>query len=1023
MKRKILLFCISLCLAAGLLPAVVFANDSRAEDPVYLDLSDGAITITAGGYKQPATGTETSHTGPFVITQTEATTNNTITVESGHAAITIDGLLVEAVDEPAIDVKAGAALQLTVQNANVLTGGNGFAAICVEPAYDGDWNYDQANSATLTVSGDGNLTVTGGDGTQDDSFGGGAGIGGNGQDIPGNGVDFGSVIITSQYTGTIEAVGGNTSASSFGGGAGIGGGGFNMDHYPWGHVAGQIEVQNGTIIAVSNGNGAGIGGGGGQGYDTATSAIAIQLNGGTIHAAGGTLAAGIGGGGICDGGFITISNAKVTAEAGSNDGSMGAAGIGGGNDASVSQVHISDGAQVTATASGGGAGIGGGTNTSYSNLHYGDKDGIVTPERTGSIAISGEGTMVNAVGGTGVNDSGYYGGAGIGSGYPTANNARSVAFQIAITEGASVRAYGGYHAQAIGYGYRPTDYIGYGITLVLDDTIFLWAQNADYYQPALVANTTLDADRTPVSYSSENDIFLTHYVDSDKEATSAHSDEVKGYLQQPAAAADDVFNWTYDENANTVSIGPMTVIDNVSNLQGNWATLCKVKPDEPMTISLADLIIYVGGDGYESVITDKNGDIVKTKSDGLPEPGFYITLPEEVETDLKEALGYASNQPLDLSDYLSFVYDDGNGNTRSWTLERYDAKEGNTSMAHGKYVYRIVPGENQDPVRLQFTDENKNTTISDEFEIELHDQYQVYDMSIYPGALNTDELQAVVSYPDGTELELNMTMEAAKLIIRGVVDEEDPTTSLVTTTPDSPVDRITAQVSKDTLFYINESKLEVENWDAVKLLVDHIVPQAQDILLERALNEYAAYLNEDFHYEFYYLDLVDTSNGNVWVTADKPVTIYWPYPKGTDQNTEFFIVHYHDLNRQYDEDITEKEYETSLYTSDQARDYTLENTEQGIKITINSFSPFALFWETEDKTPADPDISHPSDTADPSKPSDHIDPTEQNDVDHLSKDEADPQTSASVDRTVWAVLGAAGCMGAFLSMRKKYDHK
>lgn len=52
-----------------------------------------------------------------------------------------------------------------------------------------------------------------------------------------------------------------------------------------------------------------------------------------------------------------------------------------------------------------------------------------------------------------------------------------------------MRAFGGYHAQAIGYGYRPTDYTGYGITLELDDSIFLWAQNADYYQPALAAAT------------------------------------------------------------------------------------------------------------------------------------------------------------------------------------------------------------------------------------------------------------------------------------------------------------------------------------------------------------------------------------------------------------------------------------------------------------------------------------------------------------------------------------------------------
>ena len=121
----------------------------------------------------------------------------------------------------------------------------------------------------------------------------------------------------------------------------------------------------------------------------------------------------------------------------------------------------------------GAAGIGGGTNTSYSPVHYGDMDGQVSPDRSGSISISGAGTSVAAHGGTGRGYSGSYGGAGIGSGYPVANQNRSVAFKISITNGASVRAYGGYHSQAIGYGYRPTDYTGYGITLELDDSIFL----------------------------------------------------------------------------------------------------------------------------------------------------------------------------------------------------------------------------------------------------------------------------------------------------------------------------------------------------------------------------------------------------------------------------------------------------------------------------------------------------------------------------------------------------------------------
>ena len=846
MRKRILASMLSLCVILAFLPVWSAATDDLAngdphpqntEDPGPLNIADGGIIFTETGYRQENAASEVTYNGPYTVS---GTGTDTITVESGaEIDLTISNLDIDAENAPVIYVQAGATLHLTVEGNNSLTGGPGFAAICVEPAYDENWNYDAAGSAELYISGSGSLTAEGGDGDATaGTYGGGAGIGGNGEDQNGgDSVDFGLICIEPTFTGTLDATGGNASvyedgANCFGGGAGIGGGA------------------------------------------------------------------------ICDGGYISISSATVAAEAGANEDSMGAAGIGGGNDSSVSSVIISGGAQVTAIAHGGAAGIGGGTNTSYSNVHYGDMNGALTPERVGVISISGEGTTVSARGGTNEGYSGNYGGAGIGSGYPTGNNARSVAFDISITNGASVRAYGGYHAQAIGYGYRPTDFIGYGITLELDDTIFLWAQNADYYQPALVATTEYDNGRTPVSYSSGNNIYLTHYVDENKDATSAALSTVPGYLKQPTDAANETFDWAFDETKGTVTIGPVTVVDDVTGLNGNWATLCTVPPEEPITIALADLIIYVGGDGYESVVTDKDGKPVETVSNGLPEPGFTVELPAAIDAALKKAADHTSSDPLDLSGYLSFAYDDGAGTTRTWTLEHYDNKAGNTSMAGGRYIYRIVPVKGQDPVRLQFTDENNDTTISDEFEIELADQYQVYEMTIYPGALDPAHLQAVVTFPDSSLQTYDLAVDPADLIIRGVVDEDDPTTTIVTTAPEAAVDDMTAQVPADTLFYINESTLEVKNWNAVKLLTDHIVPEAQEILLDRALDDFASRLTEEYNYEFRYLDLVDTSNGNVWVTASEPVTVYWPYPDGTDKDTEFFIVHYHDLDRQYDEDLT-----------------------------------------------------------------------------------------------------------------------
>lgn len=45
-------------------------------------------------------------------------------------------------------------------------------------------------------------------------------------------------------------------------------------------------------------------------------------------------------------------------------------------------------------------------------------------------------------------------------------------------------------------------------------------------------------------------------------------------------------------------------------------------------------------------------------------------------------------------------------------------------------------------------------------------------------------------------------------------------------------------------------------------------------------------------------DLVDANNGNVWLTPSKEVTVYWPYPYGTDADTEFRFVLFEGLNHE-----------------------------------------------------------------------------------------------------------------------------
>ena len=413
----------------------------------------------------------------------------------------------------------------------------------------------------------------------------------------------------------------------------------------------------------------------------------------------------------------------------------------------------------------------------------------------------------------------------------------------------------------------------------------------------------------------------------------------------------------------------------------------------------ADITIYTGGDGYESVVTGSGNSQVGTASDGLPEPGFYVELPaalnqfmienakqEDItEVEIKDENGNVTGtqKVVDLSDYLSFTYDDGQGNIRLWKLERYDNQTGNDSMAYSRYIYRILPAvvdEETIPIRLQFEAPDGTLTTSDDFTIQLDGLFQEYGMSIYPGALNQDMVQAQITL-DNKDMYYDTVVDKGKLTVRGVTDQDTTTTEVVKgDAPAGEVEDITAHVPGDTQFYINESQLEVADPSKVELLVDSIVPDENNTLQNSAISQFDE-ITSSQQVQLNYLDLVDTSNGNAWVTASEPITVYWPYPEGTDQSDTFYIVHYEDLDRNDNNALATGDYTMELYSADQGN---LENTPQGIKITVESFSPFALFWGESgdpDWPPVDPD---PDPDPDPNPDPDPGDKPELNTEDHYA---------------------------------------
>ena len=90
--------------------------------------------------------------------------------------------------------------------------------------------------------------------------------------------------------------------------------------------------------------------------------------------------------------------------------------------------------------------------------------------------------------------------------------------------------------------------------------------------------------------------------------------------------------------------------------------------------------------------------------------------------------------------------------------------------------------------------------------------------------------------------------------------------------------------------------------------------------------------------ESFYLDLVDTDNGNTVVTLgdDDKLTIYWPMPSDADENGEFYIVHYDEMDR-------------TQVSSLQSDPEIIEVTRDGdhLVFQVGSFSPFVLVYEED----------------------------------------------------------------------------
>ena len=378
-------------------------------------------------------------------------------------------------------------------------------------------------------------------------------------------------------------------------------------------------------------------------------------------------------------------------------------------------------------------------------------------------------------------------------------------------------------------------------------------------------------------------------------------------------------------------------------------------------VTPADITIYTGGDSYTGEIVDSKGDPVTSGGEdetqdynGFPEPGFYITLP----TALNDQLRGGITGPVNLSEKLSFVYEnEATQEGRQWTLKMYNP-ESPSNIAFSKYVYRMTPAEGQEPVRLQIVGEDGPISNDRLEDFGTDNLFETYTMSIYGGGVETDAVKARLTI-NGVTQSCDIYVDSGVLTVRGTTKSAD-TVAINDSTNDANGFQATAADSNN--YYINGSNIEVAAQD-VHLLTDELTGGQEQLnqlqeKAEDALNTAGITETDGLTYDFMYLDLVDSSNGNAYVTLNKggeadgeadTVTIHWPIPDDADPDGKFYVVHFDGLNRNYtitDGNIPIDDEKIDVYHSGDEDQKLNVNTDVGsVSFETSTFSPFALVYE------------------------------------------------------------------------------
>ncbi len=335
------------------------------------------------------------------------------------------------------------------------------------------------------------------------------------------------------------------------------------------------------------------------------------------------------------------------------------------------------------------------------------------------------------------------------------------------------------------------------------------------------------------------------------------------------------------------------------------------------SISPSAITIYTGGNQAEDTYCN-----IGTGPDctgGLPVNNFtFEGLPSE--GTLQDAFGntfsFASEKELEslLKQYVSIRYIDSQGNALV-----------NDTQA-GEYISRL----SSDALQIKETND-----------------------STYHQITFTDG-QLIIRY-----IENKQDAQSGAIMYDAIPSSQQPSETDVITTPlvvyDESTDFYTN--NQDDLIYPKDDQYR----EGIALLDDDLLegndnrrPHLQDRAVDQLVQLGVDTRDKQVNYDFHYLDLVDTNNANAWVSSSQDVDVYLPYPSGLTSDTEFYILHFKDLHREYG--IAGEENVIDAINNSEVEVVKYENNENWIKFCIprSGFSPFLIVW-TSDKPVVEPE--------------------------------------------------------------------